>query len=179
MDLNKFFSEDSILMNCQSRSKKNVLELISQIASGISETSEDIIFQKLYEREKLGTTAFGNGIAIPHARIDNLSEARIIILMLETAIDFDSSDGKKVDLIISLLAPNNKNEIHIKILSKIAEMLDDKDYREKIRNCSNKTEIKSVINNLIPQELRMMGENSYEVLVNNFQSTKTIYKKNL
>ena len=82
MDLNKFFSEDSILMNCQSRSKKNVLELISQIASGISETSEDIIFQKLYEREKLGTTAFGNGIAIPHARIDNLSEARIIILML-------------------------------------------------------------------------------------------------
>ena len=66
--------------------------------------------------------------------------------MLETAIDFDSSDGKKVDLIISLLAPNNKNEIHIKILSKIAEMLDDKDYREKIRNCSNKTEIKSVIN---------------------------------
>ncbi|MBT5406872.1 MAG: PTS transporter subunit EIIA [Gammaproteobacteria bacterium] len=146
MDLNKFFSEDSILMNCQSRSKKNVLELISQIASGISETSEDIIFQKLYEREKLGTTAFGNGIAIPHARIDNLSEARIIILMLETAIDFDSSDGKKVDLIISLLAPNNKNEIHIKILSKIAEMLDDEDYREKIRNCSNKTEIKSVIN---------------------------------
>ena len=146
MDLNKFFSEDSILMNCQSRSKKNVLELISQIASGVSETSEDIIFQKLYEREKLGTTAFGNGIAIPHARIDNLSEARIIILMLETAIDFDSSDGKKVDLIISLLAPNNKNEIHIKILSKIAEMLDDEDYREKIRNCSNKTEIKSVIN---------------------------------
>ena len=146
MDLNKFFSEDSILMNCQSRSKKNVLELISQIASGISETSEDIIFQKLYEREKLGTTAFGNGIAIPHARIDNLSEAKIIILMLETAIDFDSSDGKKVDLIISLLAPNNKNEIHIKILSKIAEMLDDEDYREKIRNCSNKTEIKSVMN---------------------------------
>ena len=146
MDLNNFFSEESIVMNCQSRSKKNVLELISQIASGISETSEDIIFQKLYEREKLGTTAFGNGIAIPHARIDNLSEARIIILMLETAIDFDSSDGKKVDLIISLLAPNNKNEIHIKILSKIAEMLDDKDYREKIRNCSNKTEIKSVIN---------------------------------
>ena len=146
MDLNKFFSEDSILMNCQSRSKKNVLELISQIASGISETSEDIIFQKLYEREKLGTTAFGNGIAIPHARIDNLSEAKIIILMLETAIDFDSSDGKKVDLIISLLAPNNKNEIHIKILSKIAEMLDAEDYREKIRNCSNKTEIKSVIN---------------------------------
>ena len=146
MDLNNFFSEESIIMDCQSKSKKNVLELISKIASSISITNKDIVFEKLYEREKLGTTAFGNGIAIPHARIDNLSEAKIIILKLETAIDFNSSDGEKVDLIISLLAPNNENEMHIKILSKIAEMLDDKIFREKIRNCSNKLEIKSVIN---------------------------------
>ena len=146
MDLNNFFSEECIIMDCQSKSKKNVLELISEIASSVSITNKDIIFEKLYEREKLGTTAFGNGIAIPHARIDNLSEAKIIILKLETAIDFNSSDGEKVDLIISLLAPNNKNEMHIKILSKIAEMLDDKIFREKIRNCSNKLEIKSVIN---------------------------------
>ena len=75
-----------------------------------------------------------------------MSEAKIIILKLETAIDFNSSDGKKVDLIISLLAPNNENEMHIKILSKIAEMLDDKVCREKIRNCLNKEEIKSIIN---------------------------------
>ena len=146
MDLNNFFSEESIIMDCQSKSKKNVLELISEIASSISITNKDVVFEKLYEREKLGTTAFGNGIAIPHARIDNLSEAKIIILKLETAIDFNSSDGEKVDLIISLLAPNNENEMHIKILSKIAEMLDDKIFREKIRNCSNKLEIKSVIN---------------------------------
>jgi PTS system nitrogen regulatory IIA component len=146
MDLNNFFSEESIIMDCQSKSKKNVLELISEIASSISVTDKDIVFEKLYEREKLGTTAFGNGIAIPHARIDNISEAKIIILKLETAIDFNSSDGEKVDLIVSLLAPNNENEMHIKILSKIAEMLDDKVFREKIRNCSNKLEIKSVIN---------------------------------
>ena len=146
MDLNNFFSEASIVMNCQSKRKKNVLELISEIASSVSATNKDMVFEKLYEREKLGTTAFGNGIAIPHARIDDLSEAKIIILKLETAIDFNSSDGEKVDLIVSLLAPNNKNEVHIKILSKIAEMLDDKIFREKIRNCSNKLEIKSVIN---------------------------------
>ena len=146
MDLNNFFSEESIIMDCQSKSKKNVLELISEIASSISITNKDIVFEKLYEREKLGTTAFGNGIAIPHARIDNLSEAKIIILKLETAIDFNSNDGEKVDLIVSLLVPNNENDIHIKILSKIAEMLDDKVCREKIRNCSNKLEIKSVIN---------------------------------
>ena len=146
MDLNNFFSEESIVMDCQSKSKKNVLELISEIASSISATDKDIVFEKLYEREKLGTTAFGNGIAIPHARIDGLSEAKIIILKLETEIDFNSSDGKKVDLIVSLLAPNNKNELHIQILSKIAEMLDDEFFREKIRSCSDKSEIKAVIN---------------------------------
>jgi len=146
MDLNKFFSEESIVMDCQSKSKKNVLELISKIASSVSGANEDIVFEKLYEREKLGTTAFGNGIAIPHARIDSLLEAKIIILKLETAIDFNSSDGEKVDLIVSLLVPNNENEIHIKILSKIAEILDDTVFREKIRNCSNKLEIKSIMN---------------------------------
>ena len=146
MDLNNFFSEESIIMDCQSKSKKNVLELISEIAASVSVANKDIVFEKLYEREKLGTTAFGNGIAIPHARIDDLLEAKIIILKLETAIDFNSSDGEKVDLIVSLLVPNNENDMHIKILSKIAEMLDDKVFREKIKNCSNKLEIKSVIN---------------------------------
>jgi len=146
MDLSNFFSEENVIIDCQSKSKKNVLELISEIAASVSVANKDIVFEKLYEREKLGTTAFGNGIAIPHARIDDLLEAKIIILKLETAIDFNSSDGEKVDLIISLLVPNNENDMHIKILSKIAEMLDDKVFREKIRNCSSKLEIKSVIN---------------------------------
>lgn len=145
MDLNNFLKDESMIISCQSKSKKSVLELISKTASNMSKTNQDIVFEKLYEREKLGTTAFGNGIAIPHARIDNLSNAMIIILMLETAIDFDSNDGQKVDLIISLLAPNDENEMHIKILSKIAEMLDDMTFREKMRNCNNKLEIKSLI----------------------------------
>ena len=146
MDLSNFFSEENVIIDCQSKSKKNVLELISEISANVSVANKDIVFEKLYEREKLGTTAFGNGIAIPHARIDDLLEAKIIILKLETAIDFNSSDGEKVDLIVSLLVPNNENDMHIKILSKIAEMLDDKVCREKIRNCSSKLEIKSVIN---------------------------------
>ena len=87
-----------------------------------------------------------NDFSLDLSHFADLSEAKIIILKLETAIDFNSSDGGKVDLIVSLLAPNNENEMHIKILSKIAEMLDDEFFREKIRNCSDKSEIKSVIN---------------------------------
>ena len=147
MDLTNFFSDNSIIFNCKSKSKKNVLEIISKIMSEMTSTKEDIIFEKLYEREKLGTTAFGNGIAIPHARIDNISEAKIILLKLETPIEFEAIDGNKVDLILSLLVPNNKDEIHIELLSKVAEMLDDNIFREKIRQSSDELEILSLIRN--------------------------------
>ena len=147
MDLTNFLTDNSIIFNCKSKSKKNVLEIISKIMSEVTSTKEDIIFEKLYEREKLGTTAFGNGIAIPHARIDNISEAKIILLKLEKPIEFEAIDGNKVDLILSLLVPNNKDEIHIEFLSKVAEMLDDNIFREKIRQSSDELEILSLIRN--------------------------------
>ena len=147
MDLTNFFSDNSIIINCKSKSKKNVLEIISKVMSELTSTKKDIIFEKLYEREKLGTTAFGNGIAIPHARIDNISEAKIMLLKLETPIEFEAIDGKKVDLILSLLVPNNKDEVHIELLSKVSEMLDDKLFREKIKQSSNELEILSLIKN--------------------------------
>ncbi len=147
MDLTNFLSDNSIIFNCKSKSKKNVLEVISKIMSEVTSTKEDIIFEKLYEREKLGTTAFGNGIAIPHARIDNISEAKIMLLKLETPIEFEATDGNKVDLILSLLVPNNKDEIHIELLSKVAEMFDDNIFREKIRQSSDELEILSLIRN--------------------------------
>ena len=72
MDIKKYLLEDSIMVDVETSSKKNVLELISQKLSKITTSNEDEIFEKLYEREKLGTTAFGKGIAIPHARIDGI-----------------------------------------------------------------------------------------------------------
>ena len=147
MDLTNFLPDNSIVLNCKSKSKKNVLEIISKFMSEVTSTKEDIIFEKLYEREKLGTTAFGNGIAIPHARIDNISEAKIMLLKLEKPIEFEAIDGNKVDLILSLLVPNNKDEIHIELLSKVAEMLDDNIFREKIRQSSDELEILSLIKN--------------------------------
>jgi len=147
MDLTNFLPDNSIVLNCKSKSKKNVLEIISKFMSEVTSTKEDIIFEKLYEREKLGTTAFGNGIAIPHARIDNISEAKIMLLKLEKPIEFEAIDGNKVDLILSLLVPNNKDEIHIELLSNVAEMLDDNIFREKIRQSSDELEILSLIRN--------------------------------
>ena len=123
-DIVKYLTEDSIILDCDSKSQKNALEIISTKMSKLTSTNKDEIFEKLYEREKLGTTAFGNGIAIPHARIEGIDDAKIIILKLNQAIDFNSTDNIKVDIIISLLVPKDSNDVHIKLLSSIAALLD-------------------------------------------------------
>lgn len=141
-----FLTEDSIIMNCQSKSQKNALEVISNKMAELTSTNKDEIFQKLYEREKLGTTAFGNGIAIPHARIEGIQSAKIIMLKLTQAIDFNSIDNSKVDIVMSLFVPNDNNKMHIELLSKIASLLDNQVFREKIRTANTASDIMMTIN---------------------------------
>jgi PTS system nitrogen regulatory IIA component len=141
-----FLTEDSIIMNCQSKSQKNALEVISNKMAELTSTNKDEIFQKLYEREKLGTTAFGNGIAIPHARIEGIQNAKIIMLKLTEAIDFNSIDNSKVDIVMSLFVPNDNNKMHIELLSKIASLLDNQVFREKIRTANTASDIMITIN---------------------------------
>jgi len=147
MDITKFINENSIFVDFESKSKKNVLENISHEMSNGNTKEKDLIFEKLYEREKLGTTAFGNGIAIPHARIPDLKEPKVIIIKLLDAINFEAIDGEKVDLIISLIVPDKKNDLHVKLLAKIAELLENKTFRLRIREAANVKDILSIVKN--------------------------------
>ncbi len=147
MDITKFINENSIFIDFESKSKKNVLENISHEMSNGNIKEKDLIFEKLYEREKLGTTAFGNGIAIPHARIPDLKEPKVIIIKLLDAINFEAIDGEKVDLIISLIVPDKKNDLHVKLLAKIAELLENKTFRLRIREAANVKDILSIVKN--------------------------------
>ena len=144
-DIAMFLSEETIMMNYDSKSQKNALEIISKKMSALSSTNADEIFDKLYEREKLGTTAFGNGFAIPHARVKGIEEAKVIVLKLNNGIDFNSVDDSKVDVIISLLAPDDENDLHIELLSHIAKLLDSQIIREKIRTAESASDIIKVI----------------------------------
>ena len=143
--ITNFLTEDSIIMDCDSKSQKNTLEVISNKMAELTSTNKDEIFQKLYEREKLGTTAFGNGIAIPHARVEGIQNAKIIILKLTEAIDFNSIDGNKVDIVISLFVPNDNNKMHVELLSNIASLLDNQVFREKIRTANTASDVMMII----------------------------------
>ena len=145
MNLYDFLDKGSILLDYELKSKKSVLELISKSMAEITGTNSDDIFSKLYEREKLGTTAFGNGIAIPHARIDKLTNAKIMILKLKTPVDFESIDNKKVDIIFTLLVPDDESDKHVEILSKIASLLDNKIMRKNLRQAKNESDIISLL----------------------------------
>ena len=145
MNLYDFMDKGSILLDYELKSKKSVLELISKSMAEITGTNSDDIFSKLYEREKLGTTAFGNGIAIPHARIDKLANAKIMILKLKTPVDFESIDNKKVDIIFTLLVPDDESDKHVEVLSKIASLLDNKIMRENLRQAKNESDIISLL----------------------------------
>ena len=147
MDITQFINENSIFIDFKSKSKKNILENISHEMSNGNTKEKDLIFEKLYEREKLGTTAFGNGIAIPHARIPDLKEPKVIIIKLADAINFEAIDGEKVDLIISLIVPDKKNDLHVKLLAKIAKLLENKKFRLSIRKATNAKNILSIVKN--------------------------------
>ena len=147
MNVADFINRDSILVNIESKSKKNILETISEnLATGDS-SQKDTIFDKLYEREKLGTTAFGQGIAIPHARIPNIKSPKILFMKLSEGIEFDALDKQKVDLIFSLIVPDTKDDSHIQILSKVASLMDSENFIKKIRDLSDKQEILHFLKN--------------------------------
>lgn len=114
--------------------KKQVLEKISQM---IYEIDHAVKYQEtleiLQQRERLGSTAIGHGVAIPHGRIPHLEYPLCVLISLNKAIEFDSSDAIAVDLIFALLVPTESDEEHLQILAALTNKLKSKNYREKLR----------------------------------------------
>ncbi|AXA55648.1 PTS IIA-like nitrogen regulatory protein PtsN [Pseudomonas thivervalensis] len=133
-------------VNAPGGSKKKALE---QIANLIHREVPDLemqdVFEALVAREKLGSTGFGNGIAIPHCRLKGCTAPISALLHLETAIEFDAIDGAPVDLLFVLLVPEAATDAHLELLRQIASMLDRKEVREKLRSAPNNEALYQVV----------------------------------
>ena len=145
MNISQYLKKENIILDVKSKSKKNLLEFIASKMSHDPEPAKDIIFEKLYEREKLGTTGLGKGIAIPHARIPNITEPKIIVIKLETPLNYESIDGNDIDIVFALIVPEEEDSLHLDLLANIANMLEDKSFLLEIRNSSCSNEIESCI----------------------------------
>ena len=96
MKLSEFINKDSIFLDVRAESQKNVFKILGNIFSKKNKTLSSLIIDKLNERERLGSTSVGNGIAIPHTKIDGINETQVIFLKLKDGVDFSASDGKKI-----------------------------------------------------------------------------------
>ena len=134
------------LVNVPGGSKKKALEQIANlISSQVPDLEMQDVFEALIAREKLGSTGFGNGIAIPHCRLKSCEAPVSALLHLDAPIDFDAIDGAPVDLLFVLLVPQAATDAHLELLRQIASMLDRKEVRDKLRSASSNEALYQVV----------------------------------
>ena len=145
-------TDDAFLVNLDGTSKKQVLEELSKLAEiklGINSRS---LLENLIKREKLGSTAVGNGIAIPHANVKNIDKPYVFVSTLVNGLDFNSADDIPVDIIFLLIAPDNKSSENLQSLALISRLLRNKNLTTKLRGCKNAESALAVISQTFRNE---------------------------
>ncbi|MDJ0944058.1 MAG: PTS IIA-like nitrogen regulatory protein PtsN [Kiloniellales bacterium] len=133
MDIAELISSEDIVPSLRVGSKKQALQELSKRAAELTGQPERAIFEVLIQRERLGTTGVGQGIAIPHGKLPELDRLYALFARLETPVDFDAIDEQPVDLICLLLAPETAGADHLKALAQVSRLLRNKAICEKIR----------------------------------------------
>lgn len=133
MEINDLVSTSAVVSNLKASSKKQAVQELARRVAELSGQPERAVFDVLMERERLGTTGVGNGIAIPHGKLENLDNLYGLFARLETPVDFQAIDDQPVDLIFLLLAPESAGADHLKALARVSRLLRDKATCEKLR----------------------------------------------
>ncbi len=133
MEIIDLIQPEGVVANLRASSKKQALQDLARRAADLTGQPERTIFEVLVERERLGTTGVGNGIAIPHGKLAGLDRLHGLFARLETPIDFDAIDEQPVDLICLLLAPESAGADHLKALARVSRLLRDRSICEKLR----------------------------------------------
>ena len=137
MEIVDLISPEGVIAKLRASSKKQALQELAKRAAEVTEQPERAIFEVLIERERLGTTGVGNGIAIPHGKLAGLGRLHGLFARLEKPIDFDAIDEQPVDLICLLLAPETAGADHLKALARVSRLLRDPAVCEKLRGSDN------------------------------------------
>lgn len=150
MRLADLLSSDRIALDQSVSSKKSLLERASELLSHASDAaSQRDIFEGLCQRERLGSTGLGHGVAIPHCRVEQTG-ATGALLRLKRPIDFDSPDGERVDLFFALSVPSRCSETHLKLLASIAELFSDESRRQELREAADRDDLMGLLSELEP-----------------------------
>ncbi len=142
MDLSTLLSPDCTRSAVDGSSKKKVLELIGQLAAPrLSGTTSFDVFESLLNRERLGSTGIGLGVAIPHGRLNTANKPVAVLMTLAEPVDFDAIDNQPVDIIFALLVPEDEHEEHLQTLAAVAQRLNDKSCTRALRDADSDKEL--------------------------------------
>jgi len=145
MPLNDLIAPNAIVPALKVNNKKQAITELAAKAAVLTGQSERDILEILLQREKLGSTGVGNGVAIPHGKMPKLGRLFGLFARLERAIDFDALDGQPVDLVFLLLAPEAAGADHLKALARVARLLRDPDIARKLRDSRDADAIYAVL----------------------------------
>jgi PTS system nitrogen regulatory IIA component len=143
-------TESRVLSRCEAASKKRLLETLAELlADGDSMLSSTAVFDRLLERERLGSTGLGQGIALPHARVRGIRSPIGAFVQLRGPVAFDAIDDRPVDLAFGLLVPDATDEQHLQLLATLAAAFDDAAVREALRAAEGSTQLLTVFRDRI------------------------------
>lgn len=146
MALADLLQQDAIIPALRVNSKKQLLQELAAKASKLTSIPEREIFDVILQRERLGSTGVGHGIAIPHGKLSSIQRIVGVFARLETPVDFEALDDQPVDLAFLLLAPEGAGADHLKALSRIARVLRDQDMVSKLRATDSAQAIYTFLN---------------------------------
>lgn len=136
---------DTTVLDVNFSSKKKLFEHAADLFARIHGLKATDVFSSLFERERLGSTALGYGIAIPHGRIKGLKDASGAFYRLKVPLEFDAPDNQPVSLCFILLVPNDANERHLQILGELAQVFGDEAMREKMLEAATPSELNALL----------------------------------
>lgn len=145
MEVADLVQTESVIAKLPATSKKQALQELAKRAAQITGLQERVIFDVLLERERLGTTGVGNGIAIPHGKLPDLTRLYGLFARLEKPVDFEAVDDQPVDLIFLLLAPEGAGADHLKALARVSRLLRDRTICEKLRGSDDPDALYSLL----------------------------------
>lgn len=142
LSIESILAPELALCQVPGTSKKRILELIAErVARQYPELDENQIFNNLIARERLGSTGIGQGIAIPHCRLEHCKRVVGALLTLEESISFEAIDNEPVDLLFVLIVPQEATSEHLELLSQLAETFNDSAFCEQLRRCGDSNEL--------------------------------------
>lgn len=145
MPLTDLVASNAVIPALKVNTKKQAIQELAAKAAQLTGLNERALFEALLQRERLGSTAVGNGIAIPHSKLPKLGHLFGLFARLDRPIDYEALDGQPVDLIFLLLAPESAGADHLKALARVARLLRDQDVVQRIRQSTDAAAIYAVL----------------------------------